>query len=288
MIIGPLPFCPTASRRFESQEGAVLPFVMVMMMVLMMIGTGVFEYIVLTEVKAVDASLADVRAYWAMMGHFNYMAVRASQGGLCSGTGKYTVADPLIPNTMGANAATLCGTDFSVDAAAIPRPALTTASIGGSLQDYLDNANELHWEAPVGTIINPGRHRWFYPLRTDTAATTNFWFDVWASVRPRDANSLVLNGNNNDQFFIMDIELNRNSAALSALPAIGGILQRWQRLMIGFCAVDSAQVIPATNPVTYANTGCGAAGVANLEGQVRIQFMQRAPLCGAASCAPVF
>ncbi|MEI8394252.1 MAG: hypothetical protein WCF85_05910 [Rhodospirillaceae bacterium] len=260
-------------RRLKGQEGAVLPFIMVMMAVLMMIGTGVFQYIVLVEIKEVDASLADVRAYWAMMGHFNYMAIRAGKDGLCSGSSGF------------------CGgNDFSGNGAKFGSRTLTwlggsTDTIGASLQHYLDGNSELQMPADLN---NPGVHHWYYPLRTDSFSP--YWFDVWASVRQRDKESLAplsagATYDNNDQLFIMDLELNHGTVSFSSLSPLANIQNRLQRLMIGFCSVDSFNVGIAEykkgcgNPVSDVSSAGTATGRGSVDGQIKIQFIQRAPLC---------
>lgn len=65
------------------QDGNVLIAVMVAMVVLMTMGAGMVNYFVYGEADAVERSLAEYRAYWAMMGTVNYMLSRAEGQGVC-------------------------------------------------------------------------------------------------------------------------------------------------------------------------------------------------------------
>lgn len=72
------------------QDGNVLIAVMVAMVVLMTMGAGMVNYFVYSEADAVERTLAEYRAYWAMMGTVNYMLSRAEGQGVCGTGGKDT------------------------------------------------------------------------------------------------------------------------------------------------------------------------------------------------------
>jgi|GEM_PF-3861400 len=274
-----------------AQRGAVLPTVMIMMMVLTMMGVAVLEYTGLSEVREVEKSLADVRAYWAMMGHFNYMASRASEQGLCSSSAK---------GNWAANVLTYCQHDYvgsgTPAPAATTRTGLTSAAVAGSLQDYLDHeTSSVVDELQNGTIVDPGVAIWTYPVRnnasfsaTHNGSSASNQFSVWGMVRPRDADNLAPSTNSEDGLMIMDLELERiSSSADTSITALRDIGKRVARLMIGFCVYDSED----TGSSTYNNKGCGAtaSGVTPAtEGAIKIEFIQRAENCttgASGSCA---
>lgn len=61
------------------QEGNILIIIMVMMMLAMLLASALIEHFAVTEAREVEASLARVRAYWAMSGHVDYVLSRTRQ-----------------------------------------------------------------------------------------------------------------------------------------------------------------------------------------------------------------
>lgn len=74
-------------RRSHRQRGSVLITIMVVMMVTMLLASTLINHFAVQEARAIEQQLADIRAYWAMMGHVNYALSRASNkhNSLCGG-----------------------------------------------------------------------------------------------------------------------------------------------------------------------------------------------------------
>ncbi|MBL6598401.1 MAG: hypothetical protein ISP41_05880 [Alphaproteobacteria bacterium] len=247
-----------AGRSYRRQRGAVLVVVMVVMVMIGLIATTLVENFTTSEARDVEASLMESRVKWAMLGHLNYIRARARTEGLCATATKNT--------TLVANQLNYCGgADFNSASGVLSktRAGLTTISMVGSMQDYLDNPDELQ----DGTIVTPGTMRWRFPTGTDprvaVAGTDRNFIDIRALVRPRDNDALNANIVN-DGLMTIEIEV---VASDPQTPVFQGIRERFQRLSIGFCVVD--QQTAATAGILPLS-GCGAA-----EGQSRIQFVRR-------------
>jgi type II secretory pathway pseudopilin PulG len=248
----------TGRRRYRRQRGAVLVVVMVVMVMIGLIATTLVENFTTSEAREVEASLMESRVKWAMLGHLNYIRARARTQGLCAALAKNT--------TLVANQLTYCGgADFNSAASVLSttRAGLTTVSMVGSMQDYLDNADELQ----NGSIVTPGTMRWRYPTGTDpravVAGSDRNFVDIRGLVRPRDNDALNANIVNDG---LMTIEL-EVVASDTQTPVFAGIRERFQRLSIGFCVVDQQTAVTAG---ILPLAGCGAA-----EGESRIQFVRR-------------
>ncbi|CAK0774150.1 hypothetical protein CCP3SC15_490002 [Gammaproteobacteria bacterium] len=68
------------------QQGSILVTVMVTTMVIMLLVSALIDHYAVSEARAVDESLARIRIYWAMMGHWNYVASRVLAQGVVSST----------------------------------------------------------------------------------------------------------------------------------------------------------------------------------------------------------
>ncbi|CAK0773409.1 hypothetical protein CCP3SC1_60053 [Gammaproteobacteria bacterium] len=61
--------------------------VMVTTLAIMLLVSALIEHYAVNEAKAVDESLARIRIYWAMMGHWNYVASRVLASGVVNNSG---------------------------------------------------------------------------------------------------------------------------------------------------------------------------------------------------------
>ena len=246
-------------RRSKSnrQRGAVLIVVMVVMVMIGLIATTLIENFTTTEAREVEASLMESRVKWAMFGHLNYALARARTQGLCAATKSTTLAGNVLNYCTGGDF------DSAATAPATTRVGLTTTSMVGAMQDYLDNADELQ----SGSIVTPGTMRWRYPTGTDPraaiAAGDRNYVDIRGLIRPRDNDALNANIVNDG---LMTIEIEVISSDPQT-PVFQGLRDRFQRLSIGFCVVDQQTSVTAGILPT---TGCGSA-----EGSSRIQFLRR-------------
>jgi hypothetical protein len=240
------------------QRGAVLIVVMVVMVMIGLIATTLIENFTTTEAREVEASLMESRVKWAMFGHLNHALARARAQGLC--------ANLLKSATLAGNQLNFCASnDFDSAAAALAttRPGLSTTSMVGAMQDYLDNADELQ----NGTIVTPGILRWRYPTGTDprvaVAGTDRNYVDIRGLIRPRD-NDALDDHIVNDGLMTIELEV---VASDPQTPVFQGLRDRFQRLSVGFCVVDQQTSVPAG---VLPATGCGST-----EGSSRIQYLRR-------------
>lgn len=239
------------------QRGAVLVVIMVVMALVALLASSLVEHFATSEARAVEDSLMDARVKWAMFGHMTYMLARAKAQGLCDISGQQTL--------LSTNQTTFCGgNDFDSAAAVLSttRPGLSSASMAGSLQVYLDNADELQ----NGTIETPGSFRWRYPTGTNprtalTAGDRNF-IDIRGLVRPRDNNNLA-NHLTDDGLMAIELEVVSSDGQT---PVFNGLRDRFARLSIGFCVTDEK----AAPSVLFPAVGCGAQ-----EGESQIEYLRR-------------
>ena len=77
----------------NNQRGGALVFVIIIGMVMTTAFVLFMNSTVLVESRAVEASLAKARAYWAEMGAFNYTLSRISYSQLCNSCGHGNVKD---------------------------------------------------------------------------------------------------------------------------------------------------------------------------------------------------
>lgn len=267
--------------RYQRQHGSALIAVMVAMMLLMLLGSTLVNHFAVTEAQAVEDNLAEIRSYWAMMGHMNYMLSRASARGLCNATDYQVDSDP---NALITNANAYCdGNDFfasSGDTIDLIRSGLglstTSRSRVGAMQRYLAGTNELQ-SGSVEDLTNSFM-RWRYPTGTNPSlpisqADSNY-IDIRGFVRPRDATNLQPTGNqniNSDLLMSLDLEVVSTDTNIPPLRNLG---ERVRRLTIGFCATDAAAGVDSNgNPITVVAPGCGIA-----EGQSLINFVRREAL----------
>jgi len=248
-------------RARTDQRGSVLVAVMVFMALLTLFATTLVNHLMMSEADEVESLLAETRAHWAMVGHLNYMLSRAAKQGLCAGG---TKNDPPGDNTVAPCNVENSGSG-SYEAGFSGR---TRNNRIGSLQDYLDGANEIQ---RGGSLDDPGALVWEYPQNPAfgaLAATGPYWFKVRGVVSERILKST--NAGADDGQVRLDLEV-RESATLPALRHLGS---RFGRLTVGLCVVDGST--SAGPPVTYnvvaPFTNC-ATGVP--QGTSRIQFIQR-------------
>jgi type II secretory pathway pseudopilin PulG len=245
------------SDDLRRQRGAVLVVIMVVMALIALLASSLVEHFATSEARAVEDSLMDARIKWAMLGHMTYALARAKAQGLCDGSGQQTV--------LATNQVAFCGgNDFDSTAAvlATTRTGLSSASMAGSLQAYLDNTDELQ----NGSVETPGELRWRYPTGTDprtaVAVGDRSYVDIRGIVRPRD------NGDFNAHLIddgLMAIELEVIASDVQT-PVFKGLRDRFRRLTVGFCVTDEKD----TPFELFPATGCGA-----IEGENNIQFLRR-------------
>jgi hypothetical protein len=80
--------------RRQSQRGYILIMVAVFGTIATMVMSSVFNGGVIQEQRALDNRLAEMRAYWAIMGHFQYVFSRGHQQKYCNIT--TGACDPLV------------------------------------------------------------------------------------------------------------------------------------------------------------------------------------------------
>ena len=269
----------------NKQRGAVLLTVMIIMAVIMLMAATLIDYFLASEASEVEASLVDVRTYWAMMGHVNYMLSRVGGQGLCGITDN--VAD--MANN---NATYYCGgnTPSTDDYAAnddpnqvfpFSRGSSPTAYPAGSLQSYLDGDATL--SVPRVEIQNrdyqggtttpsfayPGSRRWVYPQQLNQSSDdiNPYYLTIQALVRDH--------GVNND----LDLRIDMSIIDSGSMPSLFDLKDRSDRLTVGFCVVDSSLTNPGDsyNPTAnpYISRGCNVSGGTSQEGITKIQFLMR-------------
>ena len=252
-------------RNYKTQRGAVLITVMVFMVVLMLLASGVTNYFLTSEDREVEGLLADVRTYWAEIGHVNYMLSRLAASGLCGQTGN-------SDTTTNLNANKYCGGTGLVDDDDPAISSRTTKSPAGSLQSYLDGdptpttgAGRSEIQSG-GLYTNPGKRQWFYPQYTDV--TSNYSISVQAVVR--------------DHLDINDYELRVDVSVVGSgtAPAAYSLKDQPNGITVGFCVVDSQKVISGPLTGAYDNRGCGtgdatASSDKSKEGTAMIEFIMR-------------
>lgn len=249
-------------RRKENQSGAVLVVVMVVTVIVMLVASTVVNHYYTNEALEVEQSLADVRVYWASMGHLNYALSRAATDGLCGATSK---SSGMLTN-QGAYCDEVVGTypdgrdDEFAATSTSPGPPFTHRtehSRAGSIQDYLDGGDELH---SGGTIENPGSYEWIFPTRT--SVDSNYRMNITGLVRDRDNST-------EDGGLRIDFKVDVGEAPV---PALASFLEQHEGVTIAFCVEDQKDVGTASVP-SY--TSLGKCGTATAEGESRIQFIRR-------------
>ena len=65
----------------EKEQGNIIITIMIVMFLSMLAASGLISHNAVTEARAIEQSLVKVRAYWAMMGHVNYILSRARTKG---------------------------------------------------------------------------------------------------------------------------------------------------------------------------------------------------------------
>jgi len=222
------------------QRGAVLVTVMVFMLILMAMASGLVNYFLTSEANEVESLLVDVRAYWAQIGHVNYMLSRAAASGVC-GTNDNTTN----------NTDYYCGpNDDDNTRTNPPFTTRTTKSPAGSLQSYLDGDSgrlEIHNRRADGSsgsssLIDPGSRQWFYPQYSNKSS--QYYITVSAVVRDH--------GTATDGRLRVDVSV----VASGTVPVINGLENRADRLTVGFCVNDNKKISSSTQPLTYTYTGC--------------------------------
>lgn len=262
--------------RYQRQRGSAMIAVMVAMMLLMLLGSTLVNHFAVVEAQAVEENLAEVRSYWAMMGHMNYMLSRARSQGLCNNTGYQA--------TLTANDDDYCtGGDFSVSSGEttdLSRPGLSTNySRVGALQRYLVGTDELQSESAED--LTNSFMRWRYPTGTDprlaTSSSDSNYIDIRGFVRPRASDNLkpttAQNSlNNADLLMSIELEVVKTDTNIPPLIDLG---ERVRRLTIGFCTTDAGPDGGDADVIADILPGCGNA---TTEGESRIGFVRREAL----------
>lgn len=253
-------------RARERQQGSVIIAVMVFMALLMLFATTLINHLLVSEADDVESLLAETRVYWAMNGHLNYMLSRAAAQGLCAGGVK---KDPPGDNTTAP-----CGIENSGSGSYESGFSERNRDNRiGSLQDYLDGANEIQ---SGGSLNDPGFLTWYYPQNHNTGAidaanplndANPYWFKIRGVVSKR---VYADNSSENDGQVRLDLE----ATGSPNIPVLRHIGSRFGRLTFGFCVVDGSTSSSSTPPnqVTSPFTNCQT-GVP--QGTSRIQFIQR-------------
>lgn len=262
------------------QHGNILLSVMVISAVIMGIGATLYNNYVVSEADAVDKSLVDIRAYWAMKGHVNYMLGRVGYQGLCPAN----AADSTSYTQLGScrdTSATSSGDSQPGDNETSNPPftsrTLATPSRVASMQYLFDgdstpgtslNTIELHDITPHN-IQSPGVRRWHYPVDLFTADPTSNYGDYSLDVESivRDLQEPSDSDTNNDARMRVDLDVRASNGA----PIAEDAPSRLERLTIGFCVQDLYQSSPG---VYSPDTSRYCSAVTDQEGWNKIQFIQ--------------
>lgn len=241
-------------QRADAQGGFTLVTVMVFMALLMLFGGTFVNHVMTAEESEVEGLLAESRAYWAMIGHYNYMASRAAQLGLCAG-GTKEVSRALNQDAL-CTAEALSGSG--------------NGTIIGSLRDDLDHADEIQ----DGSIDNPGELIWVYPQnpvangRIRANPTTEpYRFGIRATVSDRPTTAVTINDG--------QLRLDLVVSSVGTAPVVANLGDRVQRLTIGFCVVD---LLTDTGSLLQSGNNaasCPSAYTPPVEGESHIQFIVR-------------
>ncbi len=298
----------TCARAKVKQRGAVLLTVMVIMAIIMLMAGTLTNYFLTSEENEVEASLVDVRTYWAMMGHVNYMFSRVGGQGLCGDTdntnSSHSNTDYFCGMSTGTaaswaskcdqnNTPIACFDDAAVNTS-LPFTATNNAfpavSPTGyparSLQSYLDGDAtltpkrveiQLDSQGNAPTFASPGFRRWVYPQQTNVSATDTanpYFITIQALVRDHGILALP----NNDRDLRVDISVTDSGT----IPVLSDLKDRADRLTVGFCVDDS---VLDTGTSKYYYVGCGTvssglatpvlSGTTPYEGIAKIQFLMR-------------
>lgn len=92
------------STRQNRQRGNVLIAVAVIGLAATLSFAALMNHSIVLESRAVEAQLAEIRAYWAIQGHFNYALSRVAKDGLCANSSQ---CFPIVNVTDTEKAATL-------------------------------------------------------------------------------------------------------------------------------------------------------------------------------------
>ena len=77
-------------------RGSAMITVTVIGLFVMLLAASLVNHYAVSEARAVVESLAKLRAYWATMGHINYVLSRTYREGLCGGAGCANDADRAV------------------------------------------------------------------------------------------------------------------------------------------------------------------------------------------------
>lgn len=272
------------SSRRRRQSGAALVTVMVFMAFLMLFGGAFVNHALTSEGMAVERSLADLRAHWAMTGQLNYMLSRAAFQGLCASKNK----EATQALNIGENCDTTVPTtdDDGVTGAYPSYGGRDPGTRVGSLQDYLVGTGEIQ----SGDIDAPGVTYWYYPQNLTSEiqefaptvplaanAALPYQFAVRGVVSERDDRNgnTAYDGQVRVDFEVLDAD---DGVDEGTAPAINDLKHRVGRLTFGLCVVDAddsgtSGAAKATTDTQFCRPDLLEPNV--VEGAASIQFIQR-------------
>lgn len=259
----------------KNQRGNIMLSVMVVSAIIMAIGATLYNSYIVSESEDVEKSLADVRAYWAMIGTVKFALGRVGGQGLpCSSIGD-----------LSGNSSTFCTRDAS--AAENANPPFTGRAMTdrvGAIQYYLDgNGFQDQFNDASDTtsaqrdISNPGIKMWRYPVDNFDGSSVPYQFGIQTIVRD------ILSSQNADNPYDGRIRFDLTVPDISTInsslaPAVRNMPSSFPRMTVGACVVDQ-QTNPTTlySPQYNTNTGTSnllSCGTVSNEGYNRIMFIR--------------
>jgi hypothetical protein len=266
-------------KHSNAQRGNIMLAVMVVSAILMAIGATLYNSYIVSESEAVEKSLADIRAYWAMVGTVNYTLGRVGGQGLpCSS----------IANLSG-NGLTFCLQDASTAEPTNP-PFIGRAMTDrvGAIQYYLDgNGSQDQFnddDDPTGNqrdISNPGIKMWRYPVDNFDGVNVPYQIGVQTIIRdlfPSLNSEYPYDGRIRIDLSLVDISTKTTILA----PDIKNMPTSFPRMTVGACVVDQSTTSTPPNTLTppynssgnpsYSlSTSCGSGAT---EGSNKIMFIR--------------
>lgn len=259
------------------QSGNVMLSVMVISAIMMAIGASLYNNYIVSEADAVEKSLIDARVYWAMMGNTNLLLGRTTGQGIPCDTGGLTTS-------LGSRAE-------NSDVAAYPLHACASDGTGtsstasdnmvrvGALQYYFDGPNQFNNDAGVSSSIsNPGSRTWRYPVENYVGADVDNKILIRSIVRQRRDPSTSTYLSDDGRF-----RLDSSVSGVGSVPALGGLMERFPTLIVGFCVRDQIGYSGINHSLRTPAVGslrqCGSTPItgvspATSEGYNQIEFVQ--------------
>jgi len=219
------------------QRGNVMLSVMVISAILMAIGATLYNSYIVGEADSVEKSLLEVRTYWAMMGHANYMIGRVGAQGVCPRATTDTINTTSVAGGDCTNSADDDPTDNEKSAPPFGGRAHRYDSRVASMQYYLEGDStkpELH-DQGARSLSSPGARRWYYPqdMFDDLANSgNNYHLDITSVVT--DITSGTKTFPNGDGRMRLDLSVK----AVGSVPVLLNLENRLPSLTVGFCVYD--------------------------------------------------